>query len=108
MIAAALEQSAHAVRALFKTRKMSGRDVLCAELIGSIDQPAKFQILITHHARIGRPTSFVFLGEVMNHLFFELFSFIDQVVRDAQFVTNGAGIRYSLGPAALVLSPRDA
>src|ERR1700734_3612463 len=64
-IASALEQMAHArvwaVRASLDAREMAGRDEVRAELVRAVNQPAELQVLVAHHARVGRAARLVFV-----------------------------------------------
>src|SRR5262245_57091346 len=79
----ALKQDSVAVWRRFQARKMAGRDVLCAQLVGPFNQSPKFEILITHHARIRSAPSLVLSGKVLNDFGLKLFCFVNQVIRNA-------------------------
>ena len=87
---------------------MPRRDVLRAELIGALDEAAEFQILVAHDARVGRAAGFVFIGEILNHLGLKFRGFVDEIIGNAEFVADGAGVADGLRAAAFVLGPRHA
>ena len=82
---------------------MAGGDEVRAQLIGAVDEPAKFQVLVAHHARIGRAAGLVFVGEILDDVLLEFRRLVDQVIRHAQFVAHGARIGDGLRTAAFVL-----
>src|SRR5437870_5574649 len=87
---------------------MTGGDVLSAKLIGPLDQPAEFQVLIAHDAGIGRAAGLVFIGKVLNDLGLKLIGFVNEVIRNAELVRDSAGVRYGLGPAAFIFGAGNA
>ena len=87
---------------------MAGGDVLGAKLVGAVDQSAEFQILVAHDARVGRAAGFVFVGEILDDLGLKFRGFIDEIVRHAELVADGAGVADGLRAAAFVLGARDA
>ena len=97
-----------AVGTLFDAGKVAGGNVLGAKLSGAADECAEFEFFVAHDARVGRAASFVFFGEVVDDLLLEIFGFVDQVIGDAEFVGDGAGIHDGLRAAAFVFGARDA
>src|SRR5690242_15221537 len=87
---------------------MACRNEPSSELVRAVNESAEFQILIAHHARIRRTASFVLVGEVLNYLGLKLFGFVNEVIRNAQFVTNRTSVCDGLRAAALVFGTRDA
>ena len=85
---------------------MAGGDVLRAELVGALDEPAELEVLVAHHARIRRAAGLVFLGEVLDDLALELRRFVNEVIGNAQLVADGAGVRD--WPAGRSTCPRRA
>ena len=53
-------------------REMAGGDEGRAELIGPVNEPAKFQVLIAHHAGIGRASGLVFIGKVLDDVLLKI------------------------------------
>src|SRR5262245_33353210 len=90
-IASAPEQNAPIV-AVLESSEMAGGNELRAELVCAINQSAELQILIAHDARIWRAAGFVFVGKILNDLRLKLFCFVDEIVRDAELVTDRACI----------------
>ncbi len=82
---------------------MSGGDEIRAELVRAVNEPAELQILIAHHARIRRAAGFVFVGEVLDDVLLEFRRLVNEVIRYAELVANGAGIGDGLRAAAPVL-----
>ena len=87
----------------FNPREMAGGDVLRAELVGAVDEPAELQVLVAHHARIRRAAGLVFVGEVLDDVLLEFRRLVNQVIRDAELVADGARVGDGLRAAALVL-----
>src|ERR1041385_6948546 len=87
---------------------MARRNELRAELVRPVNQPAELKILVAHNARVRRASSFVLLCEVLNDLSLELLRFINEIIRNAELVTHGAGVRNGLRSAAFVFRARDA
>ena len=81
---------------------MAGGDILRAELVGAVDQPAELQVLIAHHARIRRAPRLVFVGKVTDDVLLEFRRLVNQVIRDAELVADGARVGDSLRAAAPV------
>jgi len=102
-IPSALEQIARTFGVFLDSREMAGGDVIRAELTGAVNQPAKLEILIAHHARIRRAAGLVFVGKVADDVLLEFRRLINQVIRDAKRVADGAGIGNGLRAATLVL-----
>lgn len=90
----------------FNACEVARCDEICSELIRARDEGAELEFLIAHHARIGSASGFVFIGEVLDDLLLELLGFVDEIIRDAEFVANGARIHDGLGAAAFVFGPR--
>src|SRR5882724_2742948 len=107
-VTSALEQRASAIRTFLQPREMAGGDVLCAELVGALNEPSKFQILIAHDARIGSAAGLVFVGKVLNDFRLEFRRFVDEIIRDAKLITDRARIGNCLRPATFVFGPRNA
>ena len=82
---------------------MAGGDELRAELVGAINQPAKLQILIAHHARVRRAAGLVFVGKVTDDVLLEFRRLVNEVIRNVELVADGAGVGDGLRAAALVL-----
>jgi hypothetical protein len=59
--------------------------------------------LIAQHARVRRATNLVFVGEVLDDLALKLRRLVNQIIRDAEFVADGAGVGDGLRAAAFVL-----
>ena len=87
---------------------MAGGDVLRAELVRALDEPAELQILVAHHARVRRAAGLVFIGEVLDDVLLKLGRFVDEVIRDAKLVADRPGVRDGLRSAALVFGAVDA
>src|SRR4051794_1010366 len=87
---------------------MAGRNVFRSELISAIDQPAKLEILIAHHARIGCAAGLVLVSEILNDLGLELFGFVDEIVWHAELMANRARVRDRLRTAAFIFGARHA
>ena len=87
---------------------MAGGDVVRAELLRPVNQAAKFQILIAHHARIRRAARLVFVGEVLDDVLLEFRRFVNQVIGNAEGVADGAGVGDGLRSAAPILGAVDA
>src|SRR5450432_4180711 len=85
------------------SRKMSRRDEIRAELVRTVNEPAKLQILVAHHARVWRAPGLVFVGEVLDDVLLEFRRLVNQVIRDIEFVADGARVGDSLRPTAFVL-----
>src|SRR5439155_7784007 len=85
------------------SRKMPGGDELRAKLVGAVNEPAELQILVAHHARVGRAPSLVFVGEILNDLGLKWLRFIHEVIGNPEFVADRAGVRDGLRSATLVL-----
>ena len=88
---------------MFNPREMAGGDVVRAELAGAINKPAKFQVLIAHHARIRRAAGLVFVGEVINDVLLKFRRLVNEVIRNVELVADGARVGDGLRAAALVL-----
>ena len=82
---------------------MSRRDEIRAELIRAVNQSAKFQILIAHHARIRCAAGLVFIGEILDDVLLEFRRLVNEVIWDVELVTNRAGVGDGLRAAAFVL-----
>ena len=82
---------------------MSGGDELRAKLVRAVNQPAKLQILIAHHARIRRAAGLVFVGEVLDDVLLEFRRLVNQVIRNVELVADGARVGDGLRAAAFVL-----
>ena len=82
---------------------MSGRDEIRTELIGTVNEPAELQILIAHHARIGRAAGLVFVREVLDDVLLEFRRLVNQVIRDVELVADRARVGDGLRAAAFVL-----
>src|SRR5207247_5222642 len=70
-VASALEQRASrrgGTGAWLQAREMAGGDVLRAKLVGAVNEAAELEILVAHHAGIGRAARLVFVGKVLNDL----------------------------------------
>src|SRR5438552_3110889 len=76
LIESALEQGPAAIRARLQPGEMTGGDVLGAKLVGALDEPAEFKVLIAHDARVRCATCLVFVGEVMDDLTLKLSGFV--------------------------------
>ena len=50
-----------------------------------------FSFSIAEHARIGRATGFVFLGEIMDNLLLEVVRLINQIIRDVELLQPRRG-----------------
>ena len=87
---------------------MSGGNIMRAELVRPVNQPAELQILIAHHARIRRAAGLVFIGEILDDLLLKFGRLVNEVIRDAQLVADGARIGDGLRAAAFVLGARHA
>ena len=87
---------------------MAGGDVLRAELAGPIEEAAKFEVLVAHHAWIGRSASLVFGGEILNDPVLEFRRLVDEIIGDAQLMADRPGIGDGLRTAAFVLGARHA
>ena len=81
---------------------MASGNFIRAELISALDEPAEFQMLVAHHAGIGRATGFIFVGKILNHVLLKILSFIDEIIANAKVGANGAGVHDGLWTAALV------
>ena len=86
---------------------MASGDKITVERFRFSPKIAKLQFLIAHHARIRRSTSLVFARKIIDHQFFELIGFIDDVVRNSERVRHTASVRHRLWAAALVLRPSN-
>ena len=82
---------------------MAGGDVLRPQLIRPVNQPAKLEILIAHHTRVRRAPGLVFVRKVVDDVLLKFRRLVDQVIRNAQLVADGARIGDGLRAAALVL-----
>ena len=102
-IASALEQMPRTVRAFFHPGKMAGGDVIRAELVGAVNEPAELKILVAHHARIRRAAGLVFIGKILDDVLLEFRRLVNQIIRNVQLVANRAGIGDRLRAAAFVL-----
>ena len=89
--------------ALLEPSVMPGRHVLRAKLPGAVDQVAELQLLVAHHARVRRPPRLVLRREIIDHVPLKLLRFIDEIIRDVEFVGDRAGIHHRLRATALVL-----
>ena len=78
------------------------------KLVGAVDQPPELEVLVAHHARVGRAAGLVFLGKVIDHLALEILRLIHEIVRDVQLVRNAARVRDGLRAAAFVFGAVDA
>src|SRR5260221_8644849 len=85
------------------SRKMSRGDKIRAKLIRAVNQSSELQILIAHHERIWRAAGLVFIGEILDDVFLEFRRLVNQVIRHAELVANGARIGNGLRAAAFVL-----
>ena len=86
---------------------MAGSNVLRSKLIRAVNQAAELEVLIAHHTRIGRAAGFIFVGKILNHLGLKLLCFINQVIRNSQFVAHRPRIGNRLRPAAFILGARN-
>ena len=82
---------------------MARGDVIRAELVRAVNEPAELQVLIAHHARIRRAAGLVFVGEILDDVLLEFRRLVNQVIRDVELVADGAGVGDGLRAAALVL-----
>src|SRR5271170_2319784 len=82
---------------------MAGGDELRAELVRAVNEPAKLQILIAHHAGIRRAAGLVFVGEVLDDVLLEFRRLVNEVIRDVELVADAARVGDGLRAAALVL-----
>ena len=82
---------------------MSGRNKIRTKLVRAVNQPAKFQILVAHHARIRRAAGLVFVGEILDDVLLEFRRLVNEVIRDVELVADGAGVGDGLRAAAFVL-----
>jgi hypothetical protein len=80
---------------------MAGGDVMSAELVGTLQEPAELKVLVAHDARVGRAARLVLGGQVVDDLAPELVRLIHGVIRDAELITGGAGVGDGLTRAAL-------
>src|SRR5262249_55363186 len=102
------EEQDTSVVAPFQPGEMARGNELCAELVSAVNEPAELQILIAHHAWIGRAAGFVFVGKVLNDLGLKLVGFVDEIVWDAQLVTDRAGVGNGLRSTAFIFGARNA
>ena len=82
---------------------MASGDEFRAELVGAVNEPAELEVLIAHHARIRRATGLVFVGEVTDDVLLEFRRLVNQIIRNAELVADGARVGDGLRAAALVL-----
>src|ERR1035437_8062435 len=82
---------------------MAGGDELRAELVGAINQSSKLQILIAQHAWVWCAAGLVFVGKILDDVFLEFRRLVNEVVGDAEFVADRAGVGDGLRAAAFVL-----
>jgi hypothetical protein len=82
---------------------MAGGDVIRAELVGPVDEPAELEVLVAHHAGIRRAAGLVFVGEILDDVLLKFRRLVNQVVGNVELVANRAGIGDRLRAAALVL-----
>jgi len=107
-VAAALEQgAADGIGALLEASKVAGGDVLSTELVGPTDETSELEGLIAHDARVWGASGFVFVGKVLDDAGLEFRGFVDEVVRNAEFVTDGARICNGLRSTTFILGSRD-
>ena len=88
--------------------KVAGGNIVGPQLIGTIDKPAEFQVLIAHHTRIGRAAGLVFISKVLNDVLLKILSLIDEVITDAEIVADRAGVAKRLRAATFILSTGNA
>ena len=87
----------------FHSRKMSRGNEIRAELVRAVNEPAEFQILIAHHARIRRAAGLVFVGKVLDDVLLEFRRLVNEIIRDVELVADGARVGDGLRAAAFVL-----
>ncbi len=102
LITAAFQQISTGVFILFHTREVAGGNLVGPELVGTLNESAKLEVLVAHHAGVGCATGFVFVGEILDDVFLEVFRFINEVVADAEVITNGTGIHDRLRSATFI------
>ena len=88
---------------LFHSSEVTSGDVVRTQLIGPINEPAEFQMLIAHYTGIGCTAGLVFISKVPNHMFLEILSLINEVIADAEGVADRTGVTNRLRTAAVVL-----
>ena len=74
--------------ALLKPRVVAGGHVLRAKLPGAVDQVAKLEFLVAHHARVWRPTCLVLRRKIVDDIPLKLPRFINEIVRKVEFVRD--------------------
>ena len=78
---------------------MSRRDKIRAELVRAVNEPAKFQILIAHHARVRRASGLVFIGKILDDVLLKIRRFIHEIIRHTELVADRARGGQMLRPA---------
>ena len=73
-----------------------------------LDEAAELEVLVAHHAGIGRAAGLVFIGEVLDDLALKLRRLVYEVIGDAQLMADRARVGDRLRAAAFVLGARDA
>ena len=101
-------QHHRAAVSFFQPRIMAGGHVACAQFFCAVDQVAKLEFLVAHHARIRRAPGPVLRSEVINHITLKFLRLIDKIIRNAQLVRDGTGVHHRLRSATLVLRTRHA
>jgi hypothetical protein len=71
---------------------VSGCNALSANLLSHNQKLIKLQVIIAEAARDGSPSGKVLLDEWTNHVALEAILMIDDVVRDAEMLSDAAGI----------------
>ena len=102
LVTAAFQQISAGGFILLHTREVASGNFIRAELISALDEPAEFQMLVAHHAGVGRAAGFIFVGEILDDVFLEVFRFINEVVANAEVITNGTGIHDRLRSATFI------
>ena len=97
-----------AARVLFDNGVVARGDALRAQRVRLVPEVAKLDLLVANDARVRRAPRAVFGGEVVDHRFLEIERFVDDIMRDAEGVGDGAGIGDRRGAAAGVFGLRDA
>ncbi len=87
---------------------MAGRDKIAAQLARAVEQRAELELLVAQHARIGRAPGLVFRGEMGDDLLLKGLRLVNQIIRNAQPVADGARVGHGLRAAAFVLGARYA
>ena len=82
---------------------MSGGDELRTKLVRTVNEPAKLQVLVTHHTGIRRAAGFVFVGKILDDVLLKIRRLVHEIIRDVELVADTAGVGHGLRTTAFVL-----